>query len=382
LSSGDGAGRQAGLLAPFLGFGVFWGGWGALLPAIKRAAGASDSELGAVLLLIALAAMPAMLLAGALTDRIGGRAVAWSLLAFAGAVLLPGFAGSVGWLALALVALGACSGAVDVTINAGVSAFEASEGRRLMNKAHAMFPLGALGSSVLVGIAREAGASPEAILAAIAAALVATALLSLTAPALPRRGARSERPRFSRALLVIGGLCALAYLIENALQGWSAVHLEETLDSSPAIAGLGPGLFAGALFAGRALAQARAQGVAPGLLMALAGALAAAGCALAAAAPAAGVALAGFALAGLGLAVAAPTAIGLAGAGASDATRASAISAVTTISYLGFLAGPPLVGFVAGAGGLRAGMAGLAIVGVLLAAVAPFALRESAARAA
>jgi MFS family permease len=122
--------------------------------------------------------------------------------------------------------------------------------------------------------------------------------------------------------------------------------------------------------------------VAPGLLMALAGALAAAGCALAAAAPAAGVALAGFALAGLGLAVAAPTAIGLAGAGASDATRASAISAVTTISYLGFLAGPPLVGFVAGAGGLRAGMAGLAIVGVLLAAVAPFALRESAARAA
>lgn len=92
------------------------------------------------------------------------------------------------------------------------------------------------------------------------------------------------------------------------------------------------------------------------------------GLALAAVAPSVPVALVGFALGGAGISVAAPTLFGAAGRGAPDAERGRAVASVTTVSYLGFLSGPPLMGVVSGALGLRAGMAMLAGIAVLLAA--------------
>jgi MFS family permease len=92
------------------------------------------------------------------------------------------------------------------------------------------------------------------------------------------------------------------------------------------------------------------------------------GLALAATASAVPVALVGLALGGAGISVAAPTLLGAAGRGAADAERGSAVASVTTIAYFGFLSGPPLMGVVSGALDLRAGMAMLAGVAVLLAA--------------
>ena len=53
----------------------------------------------------------------------------------------------------------------------------------------------------------------------------------------------------------VGLVLALAFLVENGLEAWSALFLERTLHSSPAVSGLGPGLFAGAMVTGRVLAQ-------------------------------------------------------------------------------------------------------------------------------
>ena len=61
--------RTRGPLAAFAAFGVFWGSWGALLPDIKAATGASEPELGLALLAIAGGALPAMLGTGLLLDR-------------------------------------------------------------------------------------------------------------------------------------------------------------------------------------------------------------------------------------------------------------------------------------------------------------------------
>ena len=47
-------------------------------------------------------------------------------------------------------------------------------------------------------------------------------------------------------LAALGGLCALAFFVENAWQSWGAVHLESDLDASPAVGALAPALFAGA----------------------------------------------------------------------------------------------------------------------------------------
>ena len=111
-------------------------------------------------------------------------------------------------------------------------------------------------------------------------------------------------------------------------------------------------------------------------------ALAAAGTLLAAAAPAPLLALAGIALAGLGTSVCAPVLISLAGRHAAPGARAGAVSIVTTLAYVGFLVGPAAVGLAADALSLRAALAGVAGLALLLCGLAGVAGRPRAAAAA
>jgi MFS family permease len=360
--------RRLGTLLAFAAFGAYWGAWGVLVPDVKDQVGASVAELGAALLAVGVAALPAMLLTGRLVDRVGARAMPAALVLFGVAALLPGLAGSVPQLALALVLVGATSGALDVVINVAASGLEISGGGRLMQLAHAAFSAGFLVAAVSVGLARAAGAEPIAVLAGTAVLVFATALLNRGHAGAAPGSRAGGRLRFSRRLLLLGVLCGVAFVVESGIENWSALFLETELDASPAVGGLGPGLFAAAMVTGRSLGHWLEAVVGDRPLLVGGAVTAGGGLALAAVAPAVPVALIGFALGGAGISVAAPTLFGAAGRGAQDAERGSAVASVTTLSYLGFLAGPPLMGVVSGALDLRAGMAMLAGVALLLAA--------------
>ena len=361
------------MLAPFAGFfafGVFWGAWAAVLPAVKAGTGATDAQLGVALLCVAAGALSAMLTTGALANRFGARATAGAFTGFAAAVCVPALTRSVLALALSLLLLGALSGAVDVTINGAVASLERERGRSLMNQAHALFPLGSLAGAAAAAAARGAGASAEAILVAVAFVVLGVGLSSLLGrhPIVVERAAPRFRLVRARGLVVLGVVCALGFMIENGLESWSAVQLSDTLGAGPAVSGLGPAAFAGAMVAGR-LVMARIAARATGQLLAGAALLSAAGLLVVAAAGAPAVALAGVAVAGFGVAGVAPTVLGVGGRIAPEGERSTAIATVTTVSYLGFLAGPVLVGGVAGAVGLRGGLVALALVALLLAAL-------------
>jgi MFS family permease len=358
--------RARGPLLAFAAFGAYWGAFGVLLPDIKEQAGASVSQLGLALFAEGLAALPAMLLAGRLVDRFGSRLLPLALVLFGLAVLLPGLAGSVWALAAALVLVGATSGALDVVINAAATGYEAAGGRRIMQVAHALFSAGFLVAAVAVGLARGAGAGPLPVLAGVSALLLVVAALNRGYPAVPRRES-PPRLRLSRRLLVLGLLCGVAFVVEGGIENWSALFLETELDASPSVSGLGPGLFAAAMVAGRTLGQWLEVRLGERLLLVAGATTSACGLALAAVAPAIPVALLGFALGGAGISVAAPTLFGAAGRGAADAERGSAVASVTTVAYLGFLFGPPVIGAVSGALDLRAGIGVLAAVALLLA---------------
>jgi predicted MFS family arabinose efflux permease len=362
-------------LLGFAGFGLFWGAWGAALPLIQSHAGASDSELGLALLCIGAGALVSMRPAGVLVDRLGPGLLPVLVVLFAGCAVLPAVVASPLALAGALLALGALSGAVDVGINAEAAHAEAA-GRPAMNLGHALFSAGVVGASLLVGGLRSLAAGALVVLGTVAALLVVVALV-LSRIAVERRRAAAP-PRASllhvpRPLLILGTLAAIAYLVENAWQSWSAVHLENTLDATPAVAALGPALFGASAAAGRLGGHGLTRRVSDRRLLAGGAVVGAAGTLLAALAGAPGVALVGIAVAGLGTSVCAPTLLGLAGRLAAPEQRASAVSAVTTLAYAGFLVGPAAVGMVAGAASLPTALAGVAAVAVVLAAGARFA---------
>lgn len=367
----------------FGAFGLFWGAWGAVLPAVKDAAGVSDGQLGLALLMIGLGALISMRLTGVLIDRYGGVVLPVAMALFGLCGLLPAFAGSTVTLGAALFLLGATSGATDVAINTAGSHAEAVTGRPVLNLAHGFFSIAVVAASLGTAGLRAAGAGALPVLAAVLG-LIAAVVLVVLAPGARgsspvtgrderRDGHRSRRRRPEPALLVFGGLCALAYVVENAWQSWSALHLDATLGAGPALAASAPAVFAGAAAAGRIGGNVLLRHVRPVPLLVTGAGVAAAGSALAAAAASTSVALAGIGLAGLGTSVCAPTIIGLAGAWARPERRAAAISTVTTLAYLGFLLGPPAVGAVSGVWSLPVALGGVAALAVVVAALAPLA---------
>jgi MFS family permease len=365
--------KAKGLTAAFAVFGLYWGGWAACLPAIQRSTGATEAQLGLGLLFVALAALPAMLLAGQLADLFGAKLVPLALAVFAAATAFPGLTRSVPALFGALAFVGIGTGALDIAINAQAATIEAKHRVRVMDGLHAAFSIGVLCGGVGAGLLRRAGGHPSWILGGVACLIALTVLANLSPEAPPGRAQR--RARLERPLFVVGGVLAVAFLVESGLEGWSALFLERTLDSGPAISGLGPGLFAGAMATGRLLAQ-KVQRPSVAARMLFAGVAAAAGVILAATAQHAFVALAGFVIAGAGLALSAPTLFGLAGRLGGEGGRGSALSTVAILGYLGFLVGPPLIGGVSSLSSLRGGFIFLCAVAVLLALCAPL-LRES-----
>ncbi|WP_350278844.1 MFS transporter [Kribbella sp. HUAS MG21] len=367
-------------VAGFAAFGLFWGAWGAILPAIRAGAGVNDGELGVALLMIGLGALVSMRFTGYLIDRYGGIVLPVVTVAFALCGVLPALAGSAVSLSAALLLLGATSGATDVAVNAAGSHAEEVTGRPVMNLAHGMFSVAVVVASLGTAGLRAAGVGALPVLGAAAALIVLTAVIALTPGATTAKPSSqttaadavpSERPTRQPVLLVLGGLCALAYLVENAWQSWSAVHLDTSLNATAGLSSIAPAVFAAAAATGRFAGNAVLKRVRPVPLLMAGAAIAAVGSLIAATAGNSWTALAGIGVAGLGTSVCAPTIIGMAGAWAGPERRAGAISVVTTIAYLGFLVGPAAVGALSSAWSLPSALASVAVLAVVVAALAP-----------
>ncbi|MDP8905563.1 MAG: MFS transporter [Chloroflexota bacterium] len=377
----------AAALASFFVMGAFWGAWAALVPEIQLRTRATPPELGAALLWAGAAALPAMLLTGRLWAHFGGRLVPPSLLLFGLAAVGPALAPSVLALAVSLALVGAASGALDVAMNTQVSQIEVSSGGRLMFLAHALFSLAVLLASIGAGILRGLAVEPLPILATVALAFLLVAAFATTEDRGAARTLGGEKPaRMAPAgalpggargmLVLLGLLCAGAFMIEDALISWSALHLERSLGAEPAIGGAGPGLFAGAMFVGRSLGQAVARRLGDREIVAGGAILAALGILLVAGAPASAIALAGLALAGLGISLVAPALFSRAGREAGERSRGAAIARLTVFGYIGFVVGPPVVGLIAGATELRFSFVALAALAATLALISRLSLRQ------
>lgn len=360
--------------ACFLALGVYAGVWGALIPDIKRQIGATDAELGLALLFAAAGTVPGTLIAGRLWRRTGWWLLPISAIASGVALIGPMFATSVLMLGLALLFTGFTSGMLDVAMNAAVSETESLRGTRLMYGAHALFSLGGF-ASFPTGIARQLGATPVLMLAGVAAVYLVVGIGSIRAARkAPRQahhspggGSPGRRDIFFSAVAGLALLCAVSFLIEDAATSWSALHLEQTLVSGAAIGGAGPGLFMLFMALGRAMGQRLGARFTERSLFVTGAAVAAVGLLAFAYAPSPLIALVFIAIAGSGIALVAPALYGRAGRMAGASNRAAAIARLTSFGYTGFLIGPPVMGGLAQAMGLRGAFAVIAGLAVLLA---------------
>ncbi|MEV4014299.1 MFS transporter [Nonomuraea angiospora] len=402
--------------APFLGFagfGAFWGVWGATLPLLRAQAGVSDAEFGVVLLFIGAGALPAMLLTGRLVDVVGLR-VTGVLLALLGVMGVVLSAAAVNYAALCagILLTGAGSGAADVALNTLAATVEKRTGRPVVTRSHAAFSatvaLSSLGTGALTAIADSLlvnFAAGAVVVVALGLAVVTATRLAHAQDAAALEGqdaaapegqdaaapegqdaaapkgqdaaapggqdapTRPGRRSWWIALVMVGAIGAFAFAAENAYQSWSAVLLTDAFTASPALAAVAPAAFAttGALtrFATGTVTLRR-----PIATLVAASAIATAGGLLTAFAPTLPLALGGIIAAAVGTSALFPTLLSYGLRPVPDGSRGRATSAISTVAYLGYLAGPAYFGLLADGAGVQKTFLGIAVLtAVVLAAI-------------
>lgn len=339
--------------------------WVSRIPAVKRDLGLSDGQLGLALLGMAVGALIAFPLTGVLTSRFGSRSVTLG----AGAlycVTLPllALAPSLPALTLTLLAFGAFNGSMDVAMNAHDVEVEERYGRSILSSFHGMFSLGGLVGAGLGAFAAHQGMPLGTHFTAGAVLLAVVLVLAFPRMVASRPTYRSGAPLFalpSRALLGFGIIAFCAHLSEGAMADWSAVYLRDTLGAGVAFAAVGYAAFSLTMTAARFTGDALVTRLGPVRTVRLGGLIAGLGLGVALLLGSPVFTLIGFACVGLGMATISPLVFSAAGRtpGVSSGT---AIAAVATMGYTGFLAGPPFIGLIAGGVTLRVALGLVALL--------------------
>ncbi|MBO1908121.1 MFS transporter [Microvirga sp. 3-52] len=325
--------------------------WAPLVPLAKERLGLDEGALGLLLLCLGLGSITAMPITGVLTTRIGCKAVVTSS-ALLILLTLPLLAVFNGWfaMAVAIAVFGAALGTLDVAMNIQAIIVERSSGKAMMSGFHGLYSVGGIAGAGLMSLLLGSGAMSP-ILAAGVVSAASLILLVIAMPGLLPYGEDSTEkgPSFAwpkGIVLFIGFLCFLCFLVEGAVLDWSAVFLISERGSDVGLAGLGYAAFAVAMTLGRLLGDRLRTILGEQRVLMIGGLLAAAGFLVVVLVPSVSANLLGFLLVGAGASNVVP--VLFSAAGRTRAMPASlAVTAVTTLGYLGILAGPALIGFVA-----------------------------------
>lgn len=346
------------------------------LPAIQERVDIGDGALGLALLCSMIGLLSSQVVAGPLITRRGSRPlVTLGGLGYALGLIPVALAGSWAVLAASFLFVGFSNGVLDVSMNTHGLTVEKQLGRPILSTLHAAFSFGALGGAAVGGLVAAAGVGVEAHLFTVAAAGVVSILVAGRFLLSSGADATPDGPLFavpSRALALVGAFAFCVLLSEGAINDWSAVYLENELGSSEGAAAAGLAAFSLTMGTGRLFGDRLNTALGPVRLARGGGGLAAAGVGIALLAQEPLLAVFGFACAGLGLAGLFP--IALRAAAAKGESAGPSVAAVSAGGYLGFMAGPPIIGGIAELAGLRAGL----LLLVLLCCVA--ALLGSAVR--
>ena len=348
--------------------GVCFASWASRIPTIQRGLGLSEAALGLVLLALPAGSMIALPFSGWWVARKGSALVVLTALVFYAMALVGlGLAASLPALLAVLFVFGFTGNVVNISVNTQAVGVEALYGRSVMASFHGLWSLaGFVAAGVGAGmIGADVPPLPHFLgtglfmLAALAAC--SRFLLTEDAPGGSSGGRVFTWP--DRELLGLGVMAFCSMICEGAMFDWSGVYFQRVVGADADWVGSGYAAFMAMMASGRFLADGLTRRFGLRRVFQVSGVLIALGLALAVGLPRLSTALVGFMLVGLGVSSVVPLVYGAAGRSRTMPAGA-ALAAVSSIGFLGFLIGPPLIGLVAGVASLRGSFSLIAVLGL------------------
>jgi MFS family permease len=345
--------------------GFSFASWASRIPDIKTKLELSEAGLGSALFALPVGLMVSMPFAGFLVARFGSRKVL-----ITAAVLYPvvliflGLAASFWQLAAILFLFGFCGSILNISINTQAVGVEALYGRSIMASFHGLWSLAGFTGAAVGTLMISLHLNPFVHYCIVCAASLLLALTTYKYT-LPHQSNDDPQPLFARpdSVLLKLGLIAFGCMVcEGTMFDWSGVYFQKVVKVQSSLITLGYVAFMSSMAAGRFIADKLVTkfGVKP--IIQFSGVIIAAGLLTAVIFPFIVTATIGFLLVGFGVSSVVPLVYGLAGK-SKTMLPGVALAAVSSISFLGFLVGPPLIGFIAQAAGLRVSFTVIAFIG-------------------
>lgn len=345
------------------------GSWASRIPALRDGLQLSHSMLSIVLLCGGLGAVISYPFAMRMMAKFGDRKTTlYAGLGLCSVLIAIGAAPSTLLLMLAVLFLGITCGCFGVGLNSVASHYEKQAGQSKMAMLHAMGCAGSLGGALLSSVVAGAHMKPLAhfliltmpvsFLFWFCFQLIGTS--STTRPIEKKAFALPSRP-----LLMLGILGFCGAMAENSIVDWASVFMKDHFGVSEGFAPLALSAFTVAMLISRLTGDQLKEKYGARRPLTAGGLLAAAGMVFAIFAPNAYWALAGFACAGMGLSLLFPFVLSVAGK-----QGVMAAASVGTMTNIGALMGPPVIGTLADYLGMQAALAFIALLSLVIGTVA------------
>jgi MFS family permease len=356
----------------YFSMGLCFASWASRIPEIKTALHLSDAAFGTILFALPVGQFLMMPFSGKLVTHFGSsKVILFATPAYALCLTNLGLA-TQGWhLAIGLFLFGVCGNMGNIAINTQGVAAEKLYERPIMSAFHGGWSIAGF-TGALVGLVMINLKVPPYFHFWIVVSMVFTLITlnyKMLIPGKIGSAMASEKKKFfskpDSILLQLGviGFCSMAS--EGAMFDWSGVYFKDIVQAPTSLVILGYTSFMIMMATGRFIADGLVLRFGRKRLLQVSGIMISSGLFLSVFFPYLITSTIAFMMVGLGVSSIVPSVYSAAGKHATI-PPGIALATVASVSFLGFLMGPPLIGYISAAAGLRYSFAVIGIFGICI----------------
>lgn len=348
-----------------MGFSFF--SWASRIPDIKTRLHLSEGELGTILLALPIGQLMMMPVSGRLVTKYGSKTIlSFAILLYAIELTNLGWVNH-GWqLALALFVFGIVGNMSNISVNTQGVMAEKIYGRPIMTTFHGVWSLAGFSGSLVGLLMMNLGLTPRQHFFIVAAFVFTVVFIARKYLIIGTSAATERRKFFSKpegVLVKLGIIAFCSMAAEGTMFDWSGVYFREVVLAPQSLVMVGLSTFTIMMAMGRFAGDRVIARIGRKKLLQISGILVFSGMMLSVLFPYLLTATAGFFIVGLGVSSVIPTIYSTA-ARSTKTSPGMALASVSSVGFLGFLTGPPLIGYIAQISSLQYSFAVMAMFGL------------------
>jgi MFS family permease len=355
----------------YFAMGLCFATWASRIPDIKTSLHLSEGELGTILFALPLGQLAIMPFSGKLVTRFGShRILIVSLLFYAFSLTNLGLAIQAWQLSAGLFMFGVFGNLANIAVNTQGVYTEVLFKKTLLSSFHGMWSFAGF-TGALVGLGMlTLELTPYDHFLVIAAIVLVMVALNFKFLIRAKETIKTKKKKLftkpDSALIWLGviGFCGMAS--EGVMFDWSGVYFKDVIKAPGALVILGYTSFMIMMAGGRFFGDGLILKFGRRKVMQISGLMISTGLFTSVFFPYIIPCTIAFMIVGLGVSTIVPTIYSIAGKNPT-VPPGEALTIVSSVSFLGFLMGPPVIGYVAELFGLRFSFAFIGIFGVLIA---------------